>query len=396
MDPFAVSHFSNVALLQDAKALVALGRKTSAMLLSRLIEIEDRKLHLRSGHPSMHAFCVRELHLSDGAAYKYINAARAARRFPAILVEVYEGRLHLRAVLMLAPHLPHGNAGELMAAAAHKTAEEIQLLLAQRFPRPDVPERLQSIPLPPPQPPIPAQWPAGPGRELAPGQAFVTTPEQLPRKPTSEERVDQPVSRSRLAPLAPDRFELRLTVDGETQDLLQRARAFLSHQLPTREIAAVLKNVLRFFVSHFEQRRYAATGRPRAPQRASTSSRHVPASVKRAVRERDGDQCAFASEEGRRCSSRTRLEFDHIEPLSRGAVSTVENLRLVCRAHNQWAAECAFGPSSWSGSSWRKSATGAATRRRAPTLFGPPTAAGCRASCAAGSGACCAASRVRR
>jgi 5-methylcytosine-specific restriction endonuclease McrA len=65
--------------------------------------------------------------------------------------------------------------------------------------------------------------------------------------------------------------------------------------------------------------------------------------VKRAVRERDGERCAFVSASGQRCSARSRLEFDHIEPVARGGASTVENVRLVCRSHNQHAAESAFG-----------------------------------------------------
>jgi HNH endonuclease len=147
-----------------------------------------------------------------------------------------------------------------------------------------------------------------------------------------------------MAPLSPGRFELRLTIDDETQDLLQRARALMSHQIPTGEIAPVLKSALRLFVTHHEQRKYAATSRPRPQaQGAASNPRHIPASVKRAVRERDGDRCAFVSESGQRCSSRTRLEFDHAEPVARGGESTVENVRLVCRAHNQFAAERAFG-----------------------------------------------------
>ena len=38
-----------------------------------------------------------------------------------------------------------------------------------------------------------------------------------------------------------------------------------------------------------------------------------------------------------------RLEFDHIEPVARGGRTTVSNLRLCCRAHNQYLAECALG-----------------------------------------------------
>jgi HNH endonuclease len=147
-----------------------------------------------------------------------------------------------------------------------------------------------------------------------------------------------------MAPLSPGRFELRLTIDDETQDLLQRARALMSHQIPTGEIAPVLKRALTLFVTHHEQRKYAATSKPRPqPQGAVSNPRHIPASVKRAVRERDGDRCAFVGESGQRCSSRARLEFDHIDPVARGGASTVENLRLLCRAHNQYTAEQEFG-----------------------------------------------------
>jgi 5-methylcytosine-specific restriction endonuclease McrA len=37
------------------------------------------------------------------------------------------------------------------------------------------------------------------------------------------------------------------------------------------------------------------------------------------------------------------LEFDHREPVARGGEATAENLRLVCRSHNQHAAERTFG-----------------------------------------------------
>ena len=62
----------------------------------------------------------------------------------------------MRAVLMLAPHLTSGNVDELLAAATHKSRFEIQQLLAERFPQPDLPERLQAIPAPPVSTPMAA------------------------------------------------------------------------------------------------------------------------------------------------------------------------------------------------------------------------------------------------
>jgi hypothetical protein len=43
------------------------------------------------------------------------------------------------------------------------------------------------------------------------------------------------------------------------------------------------------------------------------------------------------------------LEFDHIEPVARGGHATTANLRLRCRAHNQYEADRIFAAASWNG-----------------------------------------------
>ncbi|MBT8495739.1 MAG: HNH endonuclease, partial [Deltaproteobacteria bacterium] len=64
----------------------------------------------------------------------------------------------------------------------------------------------------------------------------------------------------------------------------------------------------------------------------------------RTVHDRDGGQCTFRDESGRRCSERTGLHFDHVVPHALGGESTVDNLRLRCGPHNQLHAEQCFGP----------------------------------------------------
>src|SRR5207249_7307707 len=76
---------------------------------------------------------------------------------------------------------------------------------------------------------------------------------------------------------------------------------------------------------------------------SSANQRYVPAQVRRAVWERDGARCTFVSEAGQRCPARRLLEFDHIDPVARGGRATVESMRLRCRSHNQYGAECTFG-----------------------------------------------------
>jgi hypothetical protein len=49
------------------------------------------------------------------------------------------------------------------------------------------------------------------------------------------------------------------------------------------------------------------------------------------------------SPDGCRCQERGRLEIDHVVPVALGGAARPENLRLLCRAHNQHAAEVALG-----------------------------------------------------
>src|SRR5262245_7162919 len=131
MRDYKLSHLSDAALLRELAVLVSGDRVATAELLAYIAEVDARKLYAPEGHSSMHAYCVEELHLSDDEAYKRIQAARVARRFPVIFTAVAEGRLHLSAVVLIAPHLTDGNAAELIHAATHRRKVDIEAWLAR-------------------------------------------------------------------------------------------------------------------------------------------------------------------------------------------------------------------------------------------------------------------------
>src|SRR5690349_17755366 len=93
----------------------------------------------------MFVYCTRVLAMSEDAAFKRIRAARALRRYPVVAPAVADGRLHLTAVVLLAPHLSEECADELVAEASGKSKAEIEILLAGRAPRPDVQARLEPV-----------------------------------------------------------------------------------------------------------------------------------------------------------------------------------------------------------------------------------------------------------
>src|SRR5881409_922930 len=135
MRAYSLAHLTDRGLIRGLSSLVAQDRATTAALLAHIAECDARRLYLPAAYPSMFAYCVHELRLSEDAAYKRIQAARVARQFPVIFEALADGRLHLTAVGLLAPYLTPENAGELLTAAAHRTKAEIVELLARRFPR---------------------------------------------------------------------------------------------------------------------------------------------------------------------------------------------------------------------------------------------------------------------
>lgn len=332
-----LSRVDDGTLLSRLHQLVARERAGMSTLLVHLAEVEERKLHVPAGYSSMFDYCLREFRWTEQTAAKRLRAARCARRFPVIFEAIADGRLNVSGVMMLSGHLHSESASQLLVEAFGKTRAEIELLIAARAPKADVPTKIRAA--------EPAEAsPLLATRRNADSTGSSTMPEVSPGTPATVTSTPvRPTPPAKLTALSPERFAVQVTIDRETHALLRRAQELLSHQHQSGEVAKVLHRALAQLVERLEKQKYATTQRPRQARAQKSVSRSVPAAVRRAVRERDGDRCTFVSEGGHRCESRTRLEFDHVVPFARGGAATVEGIRLRCRTHNQYEAERAFG-----------------------------------------------------
>jgi len=337
--------------LADHEVLPALAeaarrdRTTTARMLVLIGRADAARLYAATRHDSMFAYCVGELRMSEDVAYKRIRVARAARRCPAILERLADGRLHLSGAYLLAPLLRRENAADLLEAATHRSKFDIERLIAERFPRPTL------LPSPAPEgaPDVePSSFQLAPGpvapeaSDVAPVARPSVQPAAPPAAPIAPRLAPGPVER--ITPLAADCLLVEFTIGDRALDKLRYAKALLGHAVPAGDLAQVFERALDALIAEQEKRKFAVTSRtPRDSSHGSAGPRHIPAAVRRAVVERDGGCCTFESAAGHRCGSRKRLEFDHIQPVAKGGVSTVENLRLRCRTHNQHAAEQVFG-----------------------------------------------------
>lgn len=325
-----LSSLDDATLRRELSRTVASERTATTGVLAHIAEFDARRLYLADACPTMHAYCVQVLHLSDGAAYKRIHAARAARRFPRILEEVAAGRLHLSAVCLLAPHLTDENVGELVAAATHRSKTEIEAWLARRFAAaiaPTIP-RARVIPVR-----------AAAAAEKA---GDLLTAVLDPLVPLDSLPLGAVISH--VAP-APATHVVQIPIDEETHALLREVQDLLGHTVRPGDVGALFRRALAGLRTELLKRKAGATTRPRkaAPRTAGGRTRTIPAPVRREVWTRDEGRCTFMSGAGRRCSATRAIEYDHVVPFARGGEATVAGLRLRCRAHNQYGAERAFG-----------------------------------------------------
>lgn len=312
-------HLSNEQLLAALKRSLSRSRAALAELLVHLGEVDARKLYRNAARSSMFEYCVRDLNLSEGATFKRIAAARAAREFPVILEAVADGKLHLTAVYLLAPHLTEKNHREVLARASRRSKRQVEMLVAELRPQPDVAASVRRLPRP-------------------------TAVDPAPR--VARQQPEDPASRpaANVEPLAPSRYKVTFTADETLREKLRRAQDLLGHSVEPGDVGAVIDRALSLLVDDLEKKKNGRTPRPRSQRKAvDEPSRYVPAAARRKVCVRDGDRCTFVNDQGTRCESTFALEYHHDVPHGMRGLPTAENIRLMCKPHNQLLAERDFG-----------------------------------------------------
>lgn len=325
---FSLSHLPDASLLQKLPLIAARDRATTAELLAHLAEAESRDLFAAAGYPSMLAYCIRHLKYSEPAAERRLHAARVARAYPVFFEMLVDGRMSLTTVLVLSPHLKGADAESLIAEAAGKSRSEIEYLLARRAPRSEC-----------------FEW----GTQSTDDTVTDRVTDPAPARGSSAEsgapasESAAPSGKATLRPLSADRVALQVTVSRSTQEKLQRAKELLGFEVPAHDTAEVLDRALDALIHALEKQRFGKHTKHRTPALPAQDPRHIPSAMREEVASRDGEQCTFVSDQGHRCESRHALQYDHIVPLAQGGVTRVDNLRLLCPAHNQYEADRRLG-----------------------------------------------------
>ncbi len=313
------SALSDAELEAKLPQLAADERKGMAALLVHLAVYDERKLYA-GRYTSLFDYCRKALHYSESGAGKRIYACRALQDFPVIRPMLESGALHLEAVVLLKQHLTQENHLPVLKRARGRSKRDLERLVAELAPRPDVPDFIRKAPQKPVDP-VPLEAPklnlqAGPPRQ-------------------------------RIEPLAPGRSSIRFTGSDELISKLDRACEILRHKFPSGKLEDVFLEILTSYL----ERKDPDLKKPAAPRESgSDPSRRIPQWVKDEVWRRDGGACVFETGADARCGSRNWLEYDHIVPWGLGGVSgKPSNIRLLCRTHNQLMGRRTFGEAAMRG-----------------------------------------------
>lgn len=251
----------------ELKQLVQKQRLVLGKVLDQLSELNRRKGFLEFGHPSLLKYCVKELGLSESAAYRRIKALRIVEKSPSVKQKLQDGKLNLAQV---------ARAQEIFQEHKHETGAKIP--------------------------------------EFKKAQMLGTV-----------ERKDLHESENglrELLQLPPKKRRITIEVGEETYQAWNEFKGSMIHKNMSDEM------LLRFAIE--QAACVKKPSRIHKPRKHDPKSRYIPAHLKREVFEKAQYKCSWPS-----CSSVYGLEVDHIKPVSEGGQTSRDNLRLLCRHHNQ-------------------------------------------------------------
>lgn len=323
---------SNARRLADHLAeLLSRERDAMAEFLIALADFDRQRAWAELGYSSLFWFLHRRLGISKCAAHYRKVASELIQKHPEVLAALREGRLCLSSIAELAKVLTAENCADVLPRFFHLSRREAAEVAAAIRPvmRPPLRDVVTVVAMSPAAPPTPAT-----SMDASCDNPVVVLPaEPIFRVP--------PSSPTRVTPLTEDLRRVHVTVSRRFIAKLDAARDALSHSHPGANNEVILEAGLDLLLARHRERRGigakpARNGRSAAPGR-------ITAEVKREVWKRDGGGCRWPVEGGGICGSTLRLEFDHVVPRGRGGSSEAENLRLLCRFHNQLTARRIYG-----------------------------------------------------
>ena len=260
-----------------------------------LMEVESQQIYYDFEVTSLQAYCVELLELSRHVANDFINVVRKSLEIPQLADAVRSRRVTISKARKVCSVIDGANFKEWIDLVIHCSAREVERTVAAANPKAAIQESMTFI--------------------------------------------------------SGDALELRVGVSEEWSELLTRTKDIMSQKhrrsVSTEEALFVLMSDFVRKSDPVEKAKRAVT---RAQKKSKTTdektetgsegeslsiTRYRPATVEHQVDLRDGSQCVFVDEKGRRCKERRWLEKHHIIEFGSGGRHEVSNLETLCSGHHK-------------------------------------------------------------
>jgi hypothetical protein len=255
----AAAGLSDQDLLARLCLLAGRERETAVELVAHLAALDTRPaVYAAQGYGSLFTYCIQALRLSEDAACNRIEAARACRRFPVILDLLASGAMTLTSVRALGRHLTPENHRGVLERAQGRSRQQIETLVAELAPRPDVTTSVRRLP-----------YPATPLVSVAVGQqATARHPTgELPGEPAPPIEASAEalvaVARPIVQVTSPERYRVQFTIGQATHEKLRRVQALLRREIPDGDPGVIFDRALTLLLEKVEKAKLGASVTPR-------------------------------------------------------------------------------------------------------------------------------------
>ncbi len=305
--PSSLKGLSDSQLQLRTRELAKAEQRLTLQVLLHLKEISDRKLHAKLGYASLWEYTVKELGYCEASASSRIAAMRLMASVPEARTQIENGKLTLSQAARIHQFIRKENQASSEPITKSETKAIIQASL---------------------------------GSSIRETQRMLEAKAQERRPSLIEEKPNQPV--------------VSFQADEETLQMLERLRELrgnlgalelfklslkttLDKIDPLRKMQKVIGNS-KPDPSLFAQKLKddcLAVDRNLCPT-SPKPSRFIPQWIRIEVAKRSKGQCEYHSPlSGKRCESRYRVQYDHIVPIARGGIGTLENIQHLCGLHNR-------------------------------------------------------------
>lgn len=287
-------------IISNLKELVQKERNLKAEIICYLYVVQKRRIFAKYNYSDIYKFCQKHLGYTEAESQRRISAMFLLTELPEIEEKITQGKLSLTSLSMAQSLFRR----ESKLKNAFTKEEKLELLI------------------------------------------------NLENKSTREcekellKHSSEPVLiKEQTKQISPDLVEYKYigsTSFGEKIQKLKDLRSNKNNELSTIEIMEELidkaiKEELSMLTPKPEND--LKLRRTVSVARQSKNTSYVGKNEKRQVFHKYQNQCSFIDHSiNQRCDSQKYLQIDHIIPIAIGGTSAIENLRVLCRAHNQRAA----------------------------------------------------------